>query len=107
MSGWDINIELTVNEVQDILATMPDTMLTVHPDHFALSLSEDGVAYGEDAAPDRGTDITVKAGALEEPAWQLYRFLESATDSSVVLWMMNDGALLEAARGTTAEELGL
>jgi hypothetical protein len=108
VSGWMINIELPVADVQDLLQSMPNNGLTAVRDGFALAFcAPDVVAYGSDAAPDRGTDITVKGSPIEESSWQLYRFLEAGTSEDVTLWMVNDGSQLEAARGTTAEELGL
>lgn len=108
MSGWMINVELAVDDVQYLLRSLPHSRLTVDPDGFALAFFAKGVvAYGNDATPERGTDITVKGAPLEESSWQLYRFLEAGTSENVVLWMMNDGSQLEAARGTNAERLGL
>lgn len=108
MSGWMINIELAVDEVQDLLASLPGSRLTVAPDGFALAFFAEGVvAYGSKAHPECGTDLTVKGPSPAEPAWQLYRFLETQTSDDVVLWMMDDGSVLAAARGTSAEELGL
>jgi hypothetical protein len=106
MSGWMINVALSVPDVQDILDRLPDTQLRVAAGAFSLSFPDGVVAYGSDASPDTGTDITVKGPAAER-ARQIYRHLELETSDDVVLWMMNDGAVFEAGRGTTAGDLGL
>ena len=106
MSGWMINIDLPVAEVQSLLEKVPGGRLTVSAEGFSLSFPDGVVAYGSDAAPEVGTDITVK-GPSETRQWEIYRELESRTADDVVMWMMNDGAAFEAGRGTTAEALGL
>ena len=101
-----INIDLPVSEVQSLLARVPGGLLTVFAEGFSLSFSDGVVAYGSDATPEAGTDITVK-GPSPTRQWEIYRELESRTPDDVVMWMMNDGAAFEAGRGTTAEALGL
>jgi len=106
MSGWMINIDLPVSEVRSLLQRVREGRLTTLADGFSLSFPDGVVAYGCDAAPDAGTDITVK-GPSAKRQWEIYRQLESRTPDDVVMWMMNDGAAFEAGRGTTAEALGL
>ena len=101
-----INIDLPLTEVQSLLEQVSDGQLSVRADGFSLSFLDGVVAYGSDAAPEAGTDITVK-GHSPTRHWQIYRHLESRTSDDVVMWMMNDGAVFEAGRGTTAEALGL
>lgn len=106
MAGWMINIELPLPQVQEILERLPEGRVTGFAEGFSLSFADGVVAYGSDADPDAGTDIVVK-GPADRRQWQIYRHLESETPGDVVIWMMNDGALFEAGRGTTARELGL
>jgi hypothetical protein len=106
MAGWMINIELPLSQVQEILVRLPEGRVTGFAEGFSLLFADGVVAYGSDADPDAGTDIVVK-GPDDRRQWQIYRHLENETPGDVVLWMMNDGALFEAGRGTTARELGL
>jgi hypothetical protein len=106
MSGWMINIELPLQQVQQILGSLPEGQVKGFPDGFSVTFADGVVAYGSDADPDAGTDIVVK-GPADTRQWQLYRHLENETADDVVLWMMNDGAVFVAGRGTTARELGL
>jgi hypothetical protein len=101
-----INIELPLAEVQRVLERLPEGRLTAFAGGFALAFPDGVVAYGSDADPEAGTDITVK-GPADTRQWQIYRHLERETSDEVVLWMMNDGAVFEAGRGTTAKRLGL
>jgi hypothetical protein len=106
VSGWMINIGLPLAEVQRLLEQLSDGQLSLFADGFSMSFPDGVVAYAADAAPEVGTDLTVK-GPSPSRHWQIYKHLESRTPDDVVMWMMNDGAVFEAGRGTTAKALGL
>lgn len=106
MSGWMISIDLRLGQVQEILEGLPESELKVFADGFSLVFPNGVVAYGSVAEPDPGTDIVIK-GPCDGQQWEIYRQLERQTPNDVVLWMMNDGAVFEVGRGTTARELGL
>ncbi|WP_141821380.1 hypothetical protein [Humibacillus xanthopallidus] len=101
-----INIDLPLEIVQQILEALPEGQVKGFAEGFSVTFADGVVAYGSDAEPDAGTDIVVKGPAATRQ-WQLYRHLESESPNDVVLWMMNDGAVFVAGRGTTAAELGL
>jgi hypothetical protein len=101
-----INIDLPLEQVQEILETLPEGHVKGFAEGFSVTFQDGVVAYGSDAEPDAGTDIVVK-GPADARQWQLYRHLETGTPADVVLWMMDDGAVFVGGRGVTAGELGL
>lgn len=104
MSSWMINIELPVERVRGLLRTIEGATFTDIPGGIGLDFGDQRVAWVGDALPDAGTDIIVK-DASETIGRLIYAFLADRT--SGVMWMTDDGGLLRACRGVTADELGL